>query len=67
MMEAHGAIRINQNGDIYHSGKIYDDTNKLDVALKYLELLEKGSVTCRRLAELLGVGKTYASQIISEV
>ena len=62
------ALRINQNGGVYHCGKVYDDSKKLQVALSYMELLEEsGSVSCRRLAEVSGVGKTYAAAVIREV
>ena len=67
-MEARGALRINQNGGVYHCGKLYDDSKKLQVALSYMELLEEsGSVSCRRLAEVSGVGKTYVAAVIREV
>ena len=63
-----GAIRINQNGGVYHCGKLYDDSKKLQVALSYMELVEnEGQASCRWLGEVASVGKSYASQIIREV
>ena len=62
------ALQINRNGGVYHEGKLYSDDKKMQVALKYLELIEEeGRGPCRRLAEAAGVGKTYASTVIREI
>ena len=66
--EATACLGVNENGGVYHCGKLYDDMKKVEVVLKYMELLEEeGRVTCRRLGEVACVGKTYASQVIQEV
>ena len=66
-MESRAAIRINQNGGVYHCGKLYDDSKKLHLAISYMKLIKEDPVSCRRLGEVTVVGMTFANMVINKI
>lgn len=61
-------VAVNENGGQYRPGAAFPLEKKLEIALKYHEMIDKSEkVTCRSLAAAACCGKSCALKIIQEI
>ena len=61
-------IKVNENGGVYRHGKTFPLEKRVEVGLRYHEMVQRGTkVTARLLAKEARIGRTLANQIIKEM